>query len=176
MSQTLATESLALDKASLLRMCKGDPSRLPTFRVHSNEAWPWPAFASKGCINIRESSFQRIVMENALPVRPGLWVSMDCREFSIDLRADQLQGSSDRIEPDAGNHDVARQVARVDEAGRRPHEPDYGAPVVEPRARREVDPDDLARIAADPERGSVRSTTVDGGGDTERDLAMGDHD
>lgn len=171
-------ETLDLSKETLMRLCKGDPRRLPSFRVYDNAAWPYPAMPAKGVIHIRRSSFQAIVMQNQIPVRAGLWVSGQAQDFTIDLKAHHLQGSEDPAAPvvKADQHQAARDVAQVDAAGRRKHEVDYGTAVVESRPSQQIDPDDLERIARNPERGSVRSATVDGGGDTEGSLAMGPDD
>ena len=149
---------LDLQISTLRQLCRGDVTRLPSFIVHDDEAWPWynQVRPSKGDIHIRRSTFNRVVV-GKVPLQPGLWVRQDAQQFFID------------------NHQAARGVAMADEAGRLPDEADYGAKAMERSEGREIDRGDLERIARDPERGSVRSTAISPG-DTERALAEGDND
>jgi hypothetical protein len=169
---------LDLSKETLLRACKGDIRKLPSFIVHDDDAWPWfnSVRPAKGKIHMRRSTFNRVVAPQ-VPVKPGLFVRADAQEFTIDLRVDQLEGSSDiaSAAPDAKNHDTARRVAVADEAGRLPDEEDYGTQIVERSPGREVDRDDLERIARDPEKRGIGSAVFSGVRDTEPD-PVGDDD
>lgn len=169
---------LDLSQDTLLKACKGDVRKLPSFIVHNDEAWPWVTKVrpAKGKIHVRRTTFLNVIVPQ-VPVRPGLWVRADAQEFHIDLEPHHLSGSSDAAaKPDTKNHDVARKLAVADEAGRLPDEEDYGEGIVERSSSREIDRDDLERIARDPERGTVRGSVFDGLHDTERDLAGGDND
>jgi len=170
---------LDLSPATLLAACKGDVSKLPSFVVHDDEAWPWfnTVRPAKGKLHMRRTTFNRVVAPQ-VPVKPGLWIRHDAQEFFIDLDTHHLQGSSDAAlkDPGAKNHDTARKVAVADEAGRLPDEEGYGTASVGRSSRGPVDPEDLERIARDPERRAVRSSAFDGLRDTERDVAAGDND
>lgn len=164
-----------LSKETLLKACQGDVRKLPKFMVHDNSAWPWMTKIrpAKGAIHMRRSTFNNVVAPQ-IPVKEGLWKGPTVQEFTIDLTAEQLGGSEKQGE--ATNHEAARALAAADEAGRLPDEADYGAEIVERPKSRPVDPDDLERIAADPERRGVSSGVFSGVGDTERDLAVGNDD
>lgn len=167
-----------LSPATLIRACKGDVRKLPKFVVHDNDAWPWvnKVRPAKGVIHIRRSTFLAVVVPQ-VPVKPGLWVRVDAQEFSIDLKPHQLQGSDAPLAapPDVKNHDTARRVAKADSVGRLPDEEDYGTEALERSERRQIDRDDLERLARDPSRGSVESAVLSGG-DTEGGVAMGSDD
>lgn len=167
-----------LSKETLLAACKGDVRKLPSFIVHDDQAWPWPdnVRPAKGKIHIRRTTFNNTVARQ-VPVKPGLWVRPDAQEFFIDLRPDQLGGTSDvgLLQPDAGNADTARTVALADEGGRLPGDEGYGAPVVERSKGGKVEPDDLERVARDPDKRGVQSSVFSGVRDTEP-VAMGDDD
>jgi hypothetical protein len=166
---------LDLSIATLAKACRGDVSKLPSFVVHDDEAWPWfnKVRPAKGKIHIRRSSFNRVVV-GQVPVRPGLWLRVDAQEFFIDLQPHHLGGATPagEIKADA---QAARQVVKADEAGRLPDEESYGAEIVERRAVRQVERGDLERVEADPERGSVRSSVLSRGGGG-GSVAMGDDD
>jgi hypothetical protein len=160
MSDPNLDPQLDLSIESLARACKGDVSKLPSFVVHDDAAWPWynKVRPAKGKIHIRRSTFNRVVV-GQVPVRAGLWIRTDAQEFFIDLQPHHLQGSTP-----AGEHKAdaraARQVVKADAAGRLPDEDGYGTEIVERSERRKVERGDLERIAADPERGSVRSSVL----------------
>lgn len=166
---------LDLRPETLARACKGNAKLLPRFVVHDDDAWPWfnKVRPAKGAIHIRRSTFNRVVVPQ-VPVRPGLWLRADAQEFHIDLQPHHLQGGHD-AQVEGKNHHQARVVTMADEAGRLPDEEGYGAGALEQRDSRKVERDDLDRIAADPSRRGVRSSVLSGR-DTERGLAMGDHD
>lgn len=163
---------------TLRRACRGDPARLPSFIVHDDAAWPWHAKVrpAKGKVHIRRSTFNRVVA-GQVPLRPGLWVRDDAQEFHIDLKVHDLQGTTDEAMRDAKANPLgaARAVSAADSAGRLPDEEDYGAEIVERSESRQVERADLERVAADPERGGVRSSLLSRG-DTERALAVGNDD
>lgn len=162
---------LDLSPATLLRACKGDVRKLPVFRVHDNDAWPWARSVrpAKGQLHIRRSTFERVIHAAGLPVRPGLWVKPSVQEFFIDLKPHHLGGSEDPVRlPDATNHDTARLIAKADEAGRLPDEADYGEGIVERAAGGPVEREDLDRVAADRERRGVSSSVFSGNRDTEQ--------
>lgn len=175
MSDPNLDPKLDLSIATLSSICRGDVSRLPSFVVHDDDAWPWYANVrpAKGKIHIRRSTFLRVVAPQ-VPVRAGLWLRVDAQEFFIDLQPHHLQGSQP-----AGEHKAdpraARAVAMADAAGRLPDEEDYGAEIVERSERRKVERGDLERVATDPERGSVRSSVLSRGGGR-AGVAMGDDD
>jgi hypothetical protein len=168
-----------LSMETLMRACKGDVSKLPSFIVHDDVAWPWHTKIrpAKGKLHMRRSTFNNVVVAE-LPVKPGLWVRPDAQEFFLDLKPHHLQGSEDSstYKPGENNHQTARDMAVADAAGRLPDEDDYGTEIVERSKGRAIDPEDLERIARDPEKRGVRSSTFIGVHDTERDLAVGNDD
>jgi hypothetical protein len=159
---------LDLSIPTLLKACKGDPSKLPSFVVHNDEAWPWinKVRPAKGKIHIRRSTFLRVV-KGQVPLRAGLWIRPDAQEFFIDLEPHHLQGSERQ---GGSNADVARLVAGADEAGRLPDEADHGTPIPSKAHSGKVDRGDLERVARDPSRRGVRSAVLSGR-DTERPVA-----
>jgi hypothetical protein len=86
---------LDLSIATLAKACKGDVSKLPSFVVHDDEAWPWfnKVRPAKGKIHIRRSTFNRVVV-GQVPVRPGIWLRVDAQEFFIDLQPHHLGGAT----------------------------------------------------------------------------------
>ena len=169
---------LDLSRETLLRACKGDVKKLPTFVVHDDDAWPWATKVrpAKGAIHVRRSTFNNVIAPQ-VPVKPGLFVRMDAQEYLIDLKPHHLQGSEDQAQhdPKGNNHDAARKLAVADEVGRLPDEEDYGTKVVERSPWGKAQRDDLERIARDPNRNGVRSSLFSGVRDTEP-VAMGDDD
>ena len=75
---------LDLQISTLRQLCRGDVTRLPSFIVHDDEAWPWynQVRPSKGDIHIRRSTFNRVVV-GKVPLQPGLWVRQDAQQFFI---------------------------------------------------------------------------------------------
>jgi hypothetical protein len=151
---------LDLSIESLAKACKGDVSKLPSFVVHDDEAWPWfnKVRPAKGKIHIRRSTFNRVVV-GQVPLRAGIWVRGDAQEFFIDLQPHHLEGSDTGAEHKADAR-AARTVVKADEAGRLPDEDGYGEGIVERREGRQVERGDLERVAADPERGSIGSSVL----------------
>lgn len=168
-----------LSRETLLKACKGDPSKLPAFIVHDDDAWPWfnQVRPAKGNLHIRRSTFNRVVAPQ-VPVVAGMFTGPSTQLFTIALKAEHLQGSSDEVlrQPGGKNHEAARMIAVADQAGRLPDEEDYRAPDMGRPKSGKIDPDDLERVAADGGRGSVRSTAFDGLHDTERNLSVGNDD
>lgn len=165
---------LNLTPEDLGRMCKGNVKMLPTFAVHETG---WPHGVSRpdkhNRIHISGPAFQRSVVGN-WPMRAGLWLNMGLREYHIDLEPHHLQGGADQQVEIKGNA-TARAVTGTDAGGRQPDEEDYETPIVERSESRKVERADLERIEANPEKRGVASDALSGG-DTERGLAMGDHD
>lgn len=153
---------LDLSRATLIKACKGDVTRLPSFIVYDEDQWPWfnQVRPAKGKLHIRRSTFLRVVAPQ-VPVREGLWTGPHTQEFFIDLKAHQLGGSTD-AKPANKNHELARKIAVADEAGRLPDEADYGTPVVERSSVRQEQLRDLADIEARGEKRGVSSAVFAG--------------
>lgn len=112
---------------TLLKACKGDVSKLPSFMVHDNQYW-----GSKGVqldtqnrIHMSRATFLRSVRTAELPIREGLWVGPSVQQFYIDLKPHHLQGSADAHQE--GGHKQSRLITQVDSQGRAPGDRHYGA-------------------------------------------------
>jgi hypothetical protein len=113
----------------LAKACKGDVSKLPSFVVHDDEAWPWfnKVRPAKGKIHIRRSTFNRVVVGQVPLRRRDLGPRGDAQEFFIDLQPHHLEGSRHRRR--AARPTLGRRVTvvKADEAGRLlPDEDGYG--------------------------------------------------
>lgn len=157
---------LDLSIETLTRACKGDVSKLPSFAVHNDAAWPWHnkvRVDNLNRIHIRRATFNRIVA-GKLPVRAGLWLRADVQHFTLDLQPHHLQGSED-TKADAKR--TARVMAKADEQGRLPDEHNYKEEALSKSQLGPVSRDDLAEVATRDEKGSVGSTALLGSGDTD---------
>lgn len=120
-----ATPNIDLDIDLVRNLCRGNPANLPSFMVHDDDAWPWGVVRidRKRRIHLRRTDFLEVVAP-AIPVKPGLFLRVDCQVFTIDLAPHHLDGDtmSDHVAPFAG----ARKLVQADAAARIPGEEGYG--------------------------------------------------
>jgi len=151
-------EIIDLSIETLMAACRGNVEALPSFMVHDNDKWQTGRIQldNKNRIHMRRATFSQVVI-GELPLRAGLWHSMDVQEFHIDLQPHHLQGEDNMGAPD--DHTHSRKITLTDSSGRNPMDEDYGeAPLQHNRPT--VADLHAARAETDGQGRGVRSSTL----------------
>lgn len=150
---------LDLSIPTLMRACKGDVRKLPSFMVHDNRVWPAGVVRldAKNRIHLRRSTFLDAVAK-VLPVKEGIWLGVDVQEFTLDLKPHHLQGGD--APGDATGYKHSREIIKADAWGRVKGDAGYGETDTGPDGRA-ANRSDIAAAARNGARGGIRSSVFD---------------